>query len=62
MTLPNENVNFINMNDLYVENGRYMLRIRRWFYYFLRGKEKRSEGDQSIIGDIPIRSSRKHCC
>ena len=26
---------------------------------FLRGKEKRSEGDgdQSIIGDIPIRSS-----
>ena len=24
---------------------------------FLRGKEKRSEDDQSIIGDIPIRSS-----
>ena len=29
---------------------------------FLRGKEKRSEGDQSIIGDIPIRSSLKHSC
>ena len=32
------------------------------FIVFLRGKEKRSEGDgdQSIIGDIPIRSSPKH--
>ena len=28
----------------------------------LGGKEKRSEGDQSIIGDIPIRSSPKHFC
>ena len=27
---------------------------------FLRGKEKRSEGDQSIIGDIPSRTSPKH--
>ena len=37
--------------------------IRGWFYYvFIRGKDKRSEGDLSrlsIIGDIPIRSSRK---
>ena len=24
---------------------------------FLKGKEKRSEGNQSVIGDIPIRSS-----
>ena len=31
---------------------------------FLRGEEKCSEGDgdQSIIGDIPIRSSPKHYC
>ena len=29
---------------------------------FLRGKEKPSEGDQTIIGDIPIRSSPKHSC
>ena len=31
---------------------------------FLRagGKEKHSEGDQPIIGDIPIRSSPKHSC
>ena len=39
-------------------------RIRGSFYYvFIRGKDKRSEGDLSrlsIIGDIPIRSSRKH--
>ena len=38
-------------------------RIRGWFYVFIRGKDKRSEGDLSrlsIIGDIPIRSSRKH--
>ena len=39
-------------------------RIRGWFYYvFMRGKDKRSEGDLSrlsMIGDIPIRSSRKH--
>ena len=33
-------------------------KIRGWFYYvFIRGKDKRSEGDQSVIGDIPIRSS-----
>ena len=26
-------------------------RIRRWFYYaFIKGKDKRSESDQSIIG------------
>ena len=38
-------------------------RIRGWFYYvFIRGKDKRSEGDQSILGDIPIRSSPKHSC
>ena len=51
-------------------SGNYMLRmallyrIRGWFYYvFIRGKDKRSECDLSrlsIIGDIPIRSSRKH--
>ena len=39
-------------------------RIRGWFYYvFIRGKDKRSEGDLSrlsIIGDNPIRSSREH--
>ena len=39
-------------------------RISGWFYYvFIRGKDKRSEGDLSrlsIIEDIPIRSSRKH--
>ena len=39
-------------------------RIHGWFYYvFIRGKDKRSEGDLSrlsITGDIPIRSSRKH--
>ena len=30
---------------------------------FLRGKEKRSEGDLStIIGDIPIRSGPTHSC
>ena len=41
-------------------------RIRGWFYYvFIRGKGKSSEGDLSrlsIIGDIPIRSSPKHSC
>ena len=41
-------------------------RIRGWFYYvFIRGKDKRSEGDRSrlsINGDIPIRSSPKHSC
>ena len=39
-------------------------RIRGWFYYvfFMRGNKKRSEGDQSIIGDIPIQSSPKHYC
>ena len=38
-------------------------RIRGWFYYvFIRGKDKHSEGDQSIIGDIPIRSNPKHSC
>ena len=37
-----------------------VITIRGWFYYFLRGKEKRIEGEQSIIGDIPIRSSPKH--
>ena len=41
-------------------------RIRGWFYYvFIRGKDKRSEGDLSrlsIIGDIPIRSSLKRSC
>ena len=38
-------------------------RIREWFYYvFIRGKDKRSEGDQSIIGDIPIRSNPKQSC
>ena len=38
-------------------------RFRGWFYYvFMRGNKKRSEGDQSIIGDIPIRSSPKHSC
>ena len=42
-------------------------RIRGWFYarvyVCIRGKDKRSEGDLSrlsVIGDIPIRSSRKH--
>ena len=25
-------------------------RIRGWFYVFIRGEDKRSEGDQSIIG------------
>ena len=39
-------------------------KILGWFYYvFIRGKDKRSEGDlsrRSIIGDITIRSSRKH--
>ena len=39
-------------------------RIRGWFYYvFIRGKDKRIESDLSklsMIGDIPIRSSRKH--
>ena len=39
-------------------------RIRGWFYYvFIGRKGKRSEGDLSrlsIIGDIRIRSSRKH--
>ena len=29
---------------------------------FSRGKEKRSEGDQSIIGDIPIHSNPKRSC
>ena len=37
---------------------------RGWFYHvFIRGKDKRSEGDLSrlsIIGVIPIRSSQKH--
>ena len=37
--------------------------ICQWFYYvFIRGKDKHSEGDLSrlsIIGDIPIRSSQK---
>ena len=41
-------------------------RICGWFYYvFIRGKDKRSEGDLSrlsIIVDIPIRSSPKHSC
>ena len=38
-------------------------RIRGWFYYvFIRGEDKCSEGDQSIIGDIAIRSSPKHSC
>ena len=32
------------------------------FIMFLRGKEKHSEGDKSIIGDIPIRLSLKHSC
>ena len=33
-------------------------RIRWWFYYvFIRGKDKCSEGNQSIIGDISIRAS-----
>ena len=31
-------------------------------FFFIRGKDKRSEGDQSIIGDIPVRSSPKHSC
>ena len=57
--------------DLYMIYN-YMLRmalldrINGWFYYvFVRGKDKRSEGDLSrlsIIGDIPIRSSPKHSC
>ena len=42
----------------------FLDRVRGWFYYvFIRGKDKRSEGDLSrlsIIGDIPVRSSRKH--
>ena len=38
-------------------------RIRRWFImFFIRGNKERSEGDQSIIGDISIRSSPKHSC
>ena len=32
------------------------------FIIFVRGKEKRNEGDQSIIGDILIRSSPNHFC
>ena len=39
-------------------------RIRGWFYYvFIRGKDKRSEGGLSrlsVIGDIPIRSSKNN--
>ena len=36
-------------------------RIRGWFYYaFIRGKDKCSESDQSIIGDISISSNPKH--
>ena len=30
------------------------------FITFLRDKEKHSESDQSMIGDIPIRSSPEH--
>ena len=44
----------------YVLRMTVLERIRRWFYcvfFFIRGKDKRSEGGQSIIGDIPIRSS-----
>ena len=38
-------------------------RIRGWFYmFFIRGNEERSEGDQSVIGDISIRSSPQHSC
>ena len=38
-------------------------RIRGWFYYvFIRRKDKGSEADQSITGDIPSRSSPKHSC
>ena len=34
----------------------------RFIMFFIRGNKERSEGDQSIIGDISIRSSRKHSC
>ena len=49
------------LEPVYVENGRYY-NSRVVLLFFLRGKEKRSEGDQSVIGDIPIRSSPKHYC
>ena len=39
-----------------------LLQFAGGFIIFLRSKEKRSEGDQSIIGDIPVRSSPKHSC
>ena len=40
----------------------FLIEITGAFIVFIRGKDKRSEGDQSIIGDIPIRSSLKHSC
>ena len=45
---PNENVIFMNMNDLYVENGRSLWNSPM-VLLFLGGKEK------SGIEDIPIR-------
>ena len=53
-----------NYNYDYLLRMALLDRIRGWFYYvFIRGKDKRSGGDLSrlsVIGDIPIRSSRKH--
>ena len=50
----------------YLSRMALLDRIRGWFYYvFIRGKDKRSEGDLSmlsIIEDIRIRSSSKHSC
>ena len=50
--------------DLCVKNGRSYSQFLGGFIMFSRGKEKCSEGDgdQSIIGDILIRSSPKHYC
>ena len=49
--------NFLPPRNHDTPRGKIMVRP-------LRGKEKCSEGDgdQSIIGDIPIHSSRKHYC
>ena len=54
----------VDLHDLSVKNGRSYSQFVCGFIMLLRGKEKCSEGDgdQSIIGDIPIRSSPKHYC
>ena len=53
----------LHMSYNYMLRMAVLDRICGWFYFvFIRGKDKRSEGDQSIIGDIPTRSSPKHSC